>query len=150
MAVQWFCVLSKANQEARAATELSKQDFTVFLPTLGGRPMFPRYLFAAFDRDRDNWGVIKSTRGCVDLLKTSHIPTPVPEYAMDLILSYREPEKPVEAETQFEAGQVVAIQNGPLQGLRGLFVSDAKARTMAFLEVMGRRVELPRDSIRAA
>lgn len=130
--------------------ELANQGFTVFLPTLDAKPMFPRYGFVAFDRDRDNWGTIKSTRGCVDLLKTGFIPTPVPGYAMDLILNYKPAEKPQEAATAFSPGQMVEIHTGPLQGLQGLFVADAKARTMAFLEIMGKRVELPRDSIRAA
>jgi len=147
---QWFVVVAKAQQEARAALELTNQGFTIYLPTLDAKPMFPRYLFAAFDRDRDNWGVIKSTRGCVDLLKSGFTPTPVPKYAMDEIMAYREPEKLADGQEQFATGQLVLIHTGPLQGLQGLFVADAKARTMAFLEIMGKRVELPRNSIRAA
>lgn len=148
--IAWYCVVSRPQQEARAASELTNQGFTTFLPTLEAKPMFPRYLFAAFDRDRDNWGIIKSTRGCVDLLKSNFIPMPVPNYAMDLIMAYKPHQEPQEGATAFSHGQSVEIHTGPLKGLHGLFVGNSKARTMAFLEIMGKRVELPRDSIRSA
>lgn len=148
--IAWYCVVSRPQQEARASSELTNQGFKTFLPTLDAKPMFPRYLFAAFDRDRDNWGIIKSTRGCVDLLKSNFIPTPVPNYAMDLIMTYKPPWEPQEVATAFSQGQSVEIHTGPLQGLRGLFVENSKVRTMAFLEIMGKRVKLPRNSMRIA
>lgn len=147
--IAWYCVVSRPQQEARASVELTNQGFTTFLPILNDKPMFPRYLFAAFDRDRDNWGIIKSTRGCVDLLKSNFIPTPVPNYAMDIIMAYKPPQELQDGATAFYRGQSVEIHTGPLQGLHGLFVSNSKARTMTFLEIMDKRVELPRDSIRA-
>lgn len=146
----WHVVISKPSQEARAAIELAKQDFRVFLPILETKPMFPRYLFAQFDRDIDNWGVIKSTRGCIDLLKNGFIPANVPEKVMGAIMSYKPPAEPAEAEVTFVQGQVVKIAEGPCSGLLGIFQSDAKGRTMALLEIMGKRVELPRKSIRAS
>lgn len=147
---EWHCAFTRANQEARAAIELTNQDFEVFLPVLDSRPMFPRYLFVRFDRDTDNWGAIKSTRGCVDLLKNGFVPANIPQCAMDAIMSYTPPEKTVDGQTIFTTGQPVTITTGPLAGLQGLFVADRNKRVFALLEICGKRVEVARDSIQAA
>lgn len=112
--------------------------------------MFPRYLFTRFDREKDAWGCIKNTRGCVDLLKSGHLPALVPQHAMDAIMAYRAPEKPQDFQEQFAPGQPIKIIQGPFQGLQGLFQKDANKRISCLVEIMGRRIELPKDSIRAA
>lgn len=147
----WYCVIARPQQEARAALELEKQGFTVYLPKLEAKPMFPRYLFAAFDRDRDNWGSIKSTRGVSDLIRSNGIPSQLPRRAMDAIMSYTTatPE-PTDGQTEFSRGQVVRIETGVLAGLQGLFQTDVRGRTACLLEILGKRVEVPRQSIRAA
>lgn len=147
---QWFCVVSKPSQEARAAVELAKQDFRVYLPILDAKPMFPRYLFIQFDPDRDNWGIVRSTRGCIDLLRSGFIPTAVPAYLIEALMTYRPLAEPIQTETTFTAGQTIKVIEGPLQGLHGLFQQDAKKRTQAFIDIMGKRVELPKANIRAA
>lgn len=147
---QWFVSTTKPSQEARAAIELTKQDFRVFLPIHTMRPMFPGYIFVQFDRDVDNWGVIKSTRGCVDLLKNGFVPANVRDDVMEAIMSYRPPVEVPETEAVFTMGQPVKIVDGPCAGLQGLFVADKKSRVMALLEIMGKRVEIPRRSVRAA
>lgn len=146
----WYCIVSRPQQEARAALELTNQGFTVFLPKLDGKPMFPRYLFAAFDRDRDNWGTIRSTRGCSDLIRFNGIPAQVPNYAMSQIMAYKPPEKPIDGKIEFTKGQVVRIESGVLAGLEGLFQADVRGRTACLLEILGKRVEVPRDTVRAA
>ena len=151
MADQWFCVVSKSNQEARAAVELTKQGFDVFMPILDRRPMFPRYLFVQFDRERDPWGAIKNTRGCVDLLKNGFLPSPVPTPVIEALKAYRPPvEGEAAPEQVFNTGETVVIHTGPLSGLSGLFQANVKGRTACLLEIMGKRVEIPRNSIRAA
>lgn len=150
MALGWHCVVSRPQQEARAAVELANQGFRVFLPILDQKPMFPRYLFSQFDSDKDPWGLVKSTRGCVDLLKTGFTPASVPDRVIEAIMAFRAPEQPVEADTEFAPKQVVRIVEGPCTGLSGIFQASSKGRTMALLEIMGKKVELPRASIRAA
>lgn len=146
----WYCAISKPNQEARAAIELAKQDFRVFLPILDAKPMFPRYLFVAFDASTDNWPAIRSTRGCQDLLRNGFTPAAIPERVMDAIMAYRHPAQPQTGETEFSKDQLVRIVDGPLAGLEGLFVADRHKRVYALLEIMGRKVEVARNSIRAA
>jgi len=146
----WFVVISKPSQEARAALELTKQDFPVFLPILNEKPMFPRYLFVAFDVARSPWGVIKNTRGCVDLIRNGFNPSPVPAGVMETLMAYRPLPEPEQDENQFTKGQAVKIVEGPLAGIAGLFVADKNRRVSCLLEILGKRVEVGRDSIRAA
>ncbi len=146
----WFCVHTRPQQEPIAATNLTNQGFTVFLPILSSKPMFQRYLFTQFDREVDPWGLIKSTRGCVDLLKDGYLPTRVPNQAIEAIMAFKEPEQTIPGETKFATGDHIRVASGPLQGLEGLFVADKKARVMCLLELCGKRIEIPRAMIEAA
>lgn len=146
----WHVVNSKPAQEARAAIELANQGFHVFLPVMQNKPLFPRYLFVEFDREIDNWGTIKNTRGCVDLLRNGFQPATVPSKIMEAIMAYKAPESEPDAETEFAQGQRVAIVTGPLTGLEGLFVANRHNRVYALLEILGKRVEVSMDSIRVA
>lgn len=65
-------------------------------------------------------------------------------------MAYRPPAVPTEGETVFSPGQTVVVENGPLAGIHGLFVADRHKRVYALLEILGKRVEVARDSIRAA
>ncbi len=146
----WFVVVTRAQQEARAAIELANQNFHAFLPVMASKPMFPRYIFTRFDRDADPWGKIKSTRGCVDLLRDGYMPAKVPDRIIEAIMAFKEPVEPARGETNFTAGQTVRITEGVLSGLEGLFQGDVKNRTACLLEICGRRVQVPRNTIRAA
>lgn len=156
MGHRWFVVFCRANNEIRATVNLANQFQEAYLPRLEGKPLFPRYAFVRFDRDMDPWGKIANTRGCIQLLKNGNIPTPVPDTVMDAIKTYceenatRATEKAQDGKIKFKAGDAVVIQSGPLQGLSGLFVADKKARVSCLLELCGRRVEVPLDSVRAA
>ena len=146
----WFCTVTKPHQETRAAVELAKQDFRAYLPVLHAKPMFPRYLFVEFDRDVDNWGLIRSTRGCCDLLKTGFLPTIVPQAAMDAIMAYEPPIEP--QRPSFTDKQPVKIMRGPLEGFEGLFQGCDKDRVKVLLNILGgkRVVQIPFSDIGAA
>jgi len=146
----WFCAMTKPHQEARAAVELIKQDFRAYLPVLHSKPMFPRYLFVEFDRDVDNWGLIRSTRGCCDLLKTGFLPAIVPQHAMDAIMAYK-PEPEI-ISPRFTDGQPVRITHGPFAGHEGLFQQEAKGRVSVLLKLLGgkRKVLIPVNDIEGA
>ena len=71
---KWFLVYTKAKEEQRAKKNLENQGFSIFLPMIAFainnrsvstivKPMFPRYLFIKLNLEKDNWTLIKSTRG---------------------------------------------------------------------------------------
>lgn len=148
---QWFCVVSKPQMEWRASIELAQQNFVVYLPLLASKPYFPGYLFVQMDRDTAPWGKIRSTRGCIDLLKSGYLPSPVPDHVMTAI-KFRPtaPQEATDGVPQFTRNQVVRIIEGNGEGLEGLFVKEKRKRVTALLEIMGRQVEKPLTSIRAA
>lgn len=146
----WHVVTTKPQQEARAAVELANQDFRVFLPVLSAKPMFPGYIFVQFDRDIAGWGTIKNTRGCIDLLRNGFLPSNVHDSIIEALMAYRQPQTIPEGETEFSLGQVVKINNGVLEGVEGLFQANVKSRTMCLLEICGKRVQVPRDTVQAA
>ncbi len=149
--ISWHVCRTKSQQEPRAAVELANQDFLVFLPVLASKPMFPGYIFVQFDRDRDPWGKIKNTRGCIDLLGCGFIPANVPDPVIEALMAYRPPEIIPESQGQFSKGQRVQIAGGHFAaGLEGLFQADVKGRTACLLEICGKKVEVPRAAIRAA
>lgn len=148
---QWFVILSKPQQEWRASIELAQQHFVVYLPLWSSKPYFPGYLFVRMDRDTAPWGKIRSTRGCIDLLKSGHLPSPVPDDVMEAIKSRpTAPQEDQDGVPVFTRNQVVRIIDGNGEGLEGLFVKEKRKRVTALLEIMGRQVEKPLTSIRAA
>jgi transcriptional antiterminator RfaH len=148
--IAWHCCVTRPQQEHIAALHLANQNFRAFLPVLFSKPMFSRYLFVEFDRDKDPWGLIKSTRGCVDLLKDGYMPAIVPTRVIEAIMAYRPPQEPAEGQTEYTKGQTVKITEGVLSGLEGLFQGDVKGRTACLLEICGRKVQVPKSTIRAA
>ena len=146
----WHCAVTKPQQEHIAAIHLTNQQFHTYLPVLDAKPMFPRYIFVEFDREKDPWGSIRSTRGCIDLLKDGFKPAIVPHKAIEAIMAYQ-PQIPSSPESvNYEKGQRVKIVDGVLDGLEGLFQGDAKGRTACLLEICGRKVTVPKNTIRAA
>ncbi len=148
--IAWHCAVTKPQQEHIAAIHLTNQAFHTYLPVLDAKPMFPRYIFVEFDREKDPWGSIRSTRGCCDLLKDGYLPAIVPQKAIEAIMAFKPTQEPTGGQTQFSAGQRVRIVDGPGQGLEGLFQGDAKGRTACLLEICGRKVTVPKNTIRAA
>ena len=146
----WHVICSKPNQEIRAAIELTKQAFQVFLPISRSKPLFPRYLFAQFDREKDNWGVIRSTRGCVDVLKSGFQPIIVRQPIIEAIMAYEDSPEEIATDPTYAKGQKVRIKNGLLAGYEGLFTGTDKQRVLAFLDILGNKVSVPVKDIAAA
>ena len=80
---RWFCAWVHEDEEHRAVQHLNRQAFQTYLPLLLERrqiiPLFPGYLFVAFDPAADPWGKIRSTRGVGGLIQHAiGKPTPLP------------------------------------------------------------------------
>lgn len=89
----WLCVQCKPQQERKAEINLKRQGLTVYLPEEPGRassntdrrPMFPGYLFILADMDRQDLSVVRSTQGCIALLRHGLHPAPVPLAVMQSV-----------------------------------------------------------------
>ena len=86
----WYAVATKARDEAIAKANLERQDYQVFLPVISlkkrrrGRwmpvtePLFPGYLFVSLVLGADDPAPIRSTVGCIGLVRFGQTHTPVP------------------------------------------------------------------------
>ena len=90
----WFLAQLKPNCTNIADKNLKRQGFKPFLPmeeetrqhngkfVTAMRPLFPGYIFVAFDVTRGFWRTVNSTYGITRLVSSGNEPAPVP---LDLV-----------------------------------------------------------------
>ena len=160
---QWLVVHAKPRQEAVALEHLARQGFDAWLPRAsltrrrGDRwvdrvePLFPRYLFLAVDPDEMDVAPVRSTRGCVGLVRFGDRPARVPEPLIAWLQSTADPDTGLHLvgramEARLEEGARVRILSGPFEGAEGVLQSlRGEERALVLLDVLARaaRVELP-------
>lgn len=151
----WYVVQTHTNSEAKAAENLRRQGYEVYLPQmrrwrsharrreLVTRPLFPRYLFVFFDAEHARWRSILSTFGIASLICHGEKPSVVPEGVVEDI---RQAERggwfdDSNRVSRLKAGEPVRIACGPFADLVGQLqslVSDDRVRVL--LDILGRRV----------
>jgi transcriptional antiterminator RfaH len=152
---QWYAVYTQPRNEERAQEHLIRQGFEVFLPrylkrrsharrvTIVPAPLFPRYLFIAFDASQQRWRAIPSTRGVVNLVSNGETPVPVPEAVV------KEIERRCDADgyvvlarhLDLKRGAKIRIDSGPFAAYEAIFEAQRDAdRIVALLSLMGREV----------
>ncbi|MEE8275766.1 MAG: transcriptional activator RfaH [Alphaproteobacteria bacterium] len=163
---QWYVAHTQPHGEPRALANLLRQGFEAYLPRFRKwrrharrtervpAPLFPRYLFVAFDEATARWRAIHSTFGVHHLICTGDAPAPVPPGVVDDIRA-REEDGFVSLGrlAAYKPGDPVRIAAGSLCDRIGLFERmDERERVVLLLEMLGRqvRVALPLDAVVAA
>ncbi len=158
--MNWYAVHTKPRQENVAQTSLEREGLTTFFPKLRRRrtirrvrkwvinPLFPGYLFARFDADRQA-RLVKYANGVINIVSFGGKPALVEEALLDQIRAHAEQDVVTVQPTHFQPGEAVEIQAGPLRGLQGIFereMSDSE-RVIILLDTLakGARVEIPRE-----
>ena len=153
---EWFCVRTQTKREHIAAGHMRElEDVAVFCPRLRYRkatrrgkiwwvePLFPGYLLAKFHLATMERAVTfcQGVRGLVRF--GTRIPA-VPDSFVEALrreVSNRSEDdmETLSVSPVIEAGDVVEIAHGPLQGMRGTIVSVAPAaeRVKILLDVLG-------------
>ncbi|EED36519.1 Transcription termination factor nusG domain protein [Luminiphilus syltensis NOR5-1B] len=128
---RWYVVASKPRSEGVAKSQLERQGFVTCAPRIKLRkrqrgkwqqviePLFPGYLFVALRLGVDDPAPIRSTLGCIGLVRMGREFVPVPEAVMQPLLSIGE--SPDASEAVFQPGQAVRFEAGPFEGLSGIF-----------------------------
>jgi transcriptional antiterminator RfaH len=166
-AVRWYVVQTHVNGETKAALNLLRQGYEIYLPRylkrrrharkidLVARPLFPRYLFVTVDRATQRWRSIQSTIGVSHLVTIGSEPAVVPEGVVTA-LKAREDAKGfvrMAASRKFAPGDKVRVLAGVFTDNAGIFdgVVDHD-RVAILLEMLGGkvRVRLDADMIAAA
>lgn len=165
--VCWYVVQTHANGEARAARNLLRQGYEIYLPRylkrrhharkvdFTAKPLFPRYLFVAVDMATQRWRSIRSTLGVSRLVCRGDDPARLPDGVLDA-LKAREDEQGfvrIKAKPAFMPGDRVRVLGGPFMDSTGLFDGmEDQERVAILLDMLGRkvRVRLDADSVAAA
>jgi len=175
MTLAWFVVQTRAGQERAVSRAVEKLDLEVFYPTFKRtisvgrrredvvRPLFPLYLFAAFEIQDATWRSIFRVDGVQTILpinghasRAEKLPIPVPERVVVSLkaaailggghIPIMEDER--EHLPRLNPGQRVRVIEGPFDGYEGLVDRDQKERVRVLLDIFGR--ETPSIVDRAA
>lgn len=161
MSAQWYVVYTKPKNELVALENLQNQGFHVYFPRArlkkrraGGlavvvEALFPRYLFVQLEKGVHNFSKIRSTRGCVDLVKFGYETSPVPDGLIEAMQARHDDEGLFNLliPAQLPPGSAVQVQTGPFEGLIGELCKYKSAdRVLVLLNVVGQRNVVELDS----
>ena len=157
--MQWYVVHTKPKQESRALTNLERQGFMCFLPTIPKKrvkgksfelvkePLFSRYLFIELDTTLSgkSWAPIRSTLGVSKLVTFGIEPARVNP---DLIELLRQQENTLSQTpvSQYQPGDLVRIKEGAFKGIEAVYqMDDGEMRAMVLIELLQKPTRLEVD-----
>lgn len=163
-ATRWFLAQLKPNAASIAERNLKRQGFATFLPleevtrqragafVTTMRPLFPGYIFVAFDIARGHWRKVNSTYGITRLVSFGSQPTPLPHELVAKLMLRCSAEGKLLPPQSLEPGDRVALTKGPFAD----FVAEVEQtspdrRVWVLLEILGghTRVAVTQDHLRA-
>tara|TARA_B100001059_G_scaffold207097_1_gene218365 strand:- start:226 stop:732 length:507 start_codon:yes stop_codon:yes gene_type:complete len=147
--VLWYVVATKVRDEAVAKANLKRQDYQVFLPTISlkkrrrGRwtpvtePLFPGYLFVSLVLGADDPAPIRSTVGCIGLVRFGQTHTPVPSSLIAALQGASE--DALDTPLPLNQGDNVRLIAGPFAGIEAIFdMPRGEHRAQVLLELLGK------------
>ena len=157
---RWYVVQTQVNGEAKAAENLRRQGYEIYLPRylkrrrharkvdFTAKPLFPRYMFVAIDMATQRWRSVQSTVGVSRLVTNGDSPAVVPEGVVRA-LKAREDAKgfvTMDARPAFAPGDKVRVLAGAFMDNAGLFNGMADHdRVSILLDMLGRKVRVLLD-----
>ena len=159
----WFFAQFKPNCHRIAERNLERQGFQSFLPmqeetrrvrgkfTTHMRPLFPGYLFVAFDKARGGWQAVNSTYGITRLVSTGKNPVEVPLNLVSQLMRRCDNAGKLLPPKLLSPGDQVMINKGPFFEFIATIESIASDRRVwVLLDFMGQqtRVAVPVDELR--
>ncbi|MGD1875970.1 MAG: transcription termination/antitermination protein NusG [Kiloniellaceae bacterium] len=153
--IRWYAVQTKPGQENKAAFNLRRQGYGVYLPKYArlrrharktervARPLFSGYLFVGLEFRHQGWHAINSTLGVARLVAAADAPVAVPEAVIEGLRA-REGEDcciRLEPQRQLKNGDKVRITEGAFESFLGLYQGlSAGERALVLIDFLGRKV----------
>jgi transcriptional antiterminator RfaH len=167
MATRWYVVQTQPHGEGKANIHLRRQGFLTYLPRylrqrrharrteIVARPLFPGYMFVAFDLARDRWRSVHSTFGVSNLVLAGEEPLPIPDDVLEQIRAREGDDGFVVLglPAGLKLGSTVRLIDGIFADARGVLERIADDRRVAvLLRLLGRevRVSVPAASVGVA
>jgi transcriptional antiterminator RfaH len=162
IAMNWYVVYTKPKCEDSAARLLGNAGIETLCPKIRVRKrtrgkysevteqLFPSYIFAFFDRERQSH-MIRYTRG-VKYIVGKESPLIVHQEIIDTIKERMEGDIVVPVPEDISRGERVLIKEGPFKDFYGIFERDipGRERSMILLEALHCAVDIEKRSIRKA
>jgi transcriptional antiterminator RfaH len=158
---RWFVAHTQPNAEAKAAANLERQGFGVYVPRYLKRrrharridivaaPLFPRYAFVAVDLAAQRWRSIYSTVGVTRLVCNGDDPAAVPGAVIGALRSREDARGfiTLDSRSGFRPGEKVRVLDGAFSSCLGLFEGMAdRERIAILLDLLGRKVRVVLDA----
>ena len=160
----WFLAQLKPNCANIADNNLKRQGFQTFLPmeeetrqrngkfVSAMRPLFPGYIFVAFDVTSGLWRSVNSTYGITQLVSFGKEPSAVPLDIVSQLMLRCDAKGKLLPPTLLKAGDQVTLTEGPFAN----FVAEVEKfapdrRVWVLMDIMGgqTRVAVGADQLRA-
>ena len=151
----WFLAQLKPNCANIAQRNLSRQGFETFLPLEKAtkargrkfvsvmRPLFPGYMFVAFDMKQGHWHAINSTYGVSRLVSFGDKPREVPRGLVRQLQMRCEDDIFNVPKPTFQAGDAVTMTNGPFANFAAeVEKMTPNERVWVLIDLMGRQTRL--------
>ena len=159
MSKEWFILQFKPNSHHQATRNLNRQGFETFLPlsdTTSRRtsrfintvqPLFPGYMFIAFDRAESKWHKINNTYGVLRLITFNSILKSIPNtFINDLKKKYDLSGKLLPLK-KLKNGDQVKILKGPFANFVATVETyETDQRIWILMDLMGRKSKIQTQS----
>jgi transcriptional antiterminator RfaH len=160
----WFLAQLKPNSARIAERNLKRQGFATFLPleeetrqqrgkfVTSPKPLFPGYIFVAFDPACGHWRSVNSTQGVTKLVSFGKAPAPVPLDLVSQLMLRCDSAGKLLPPKLLGPGDQVAITKGPFAN----FIAEVEKiapdrRVWVLMDLMGSqtRVAVGAEQLRA-
>lgn len=160
----WFLVQLKPNSAKIAERNLRRQSFQTFLPVeeitkrgkstfvTAEKPVFPGYIFVAFDVAKGGWRAINATQGITRLVCFGAAPAPVPQDIVAGLMQRCGGQGKLISSAPVSPGDHVVLTCGPFADFVATVDKiEPDRRVWVLLDIMGSkmRVAVPPDHVRA-
>ena len=156
----WYVVHTQMHAEMKAARNLLRQGFDIYLPKFLKRrsharkvekvaaPLFPRYLFVCVDITAQRWRSIQSTFGVSHFVSNGPNPAPVASNVLRVLKAREDANGFIQLDQRpkFAPGEKVRVLSGPFSDNLALFdgMGD-RDRVAILLDLLGRKVRVSID-----
>ncbi len=160
----WFLAQLKPNSAKVAERNLRRQSFQTFLPVeeiikrgkstfvTAEKPLFPGYIFVAFDVAKGGWQAINATQGITRLVSFGAAPAPVPQDIVAGLMQRCDGQGKLISSAPVSPGDQVVLPSGPFADFVATVDKiESDRRVWVLLDIMGgkTRVAVPPDRLRA-
>ena len=155
---KWFILQFKPNSHHLAERNLHRQGFESFLPmhtitrykfnryVSDLRPLFPGYMFVAFNPESGPWRQINCTTGVSKLVCFGDQPNPIPLDLISGLMARCNSVGKLLPPNQFNKGEAVQLLTGPFANyIAKVETIDAEQRVWVLMELMGQLTRISID-----